>query len=80
MADTVVVIYCDEDGDLPRVRQMSKEKFLERLNDDWKDTIQRPNFAEPTDEIDTSRFAGYIVIEGKIVKPRAIKVTSKWIL
>lgn len=80
--NTVVVIYCSEDGD-HSIKQMEKHVFLKQLKDDHKDTIRGPQFFDIEYDrmpMDLNMFTGYIVIDGKIVKPKAIKVESEWIL
>jgi hypothetical protein len=79
--DTVVVIYCSEDGD-HSIQQMSRDKFLKRLKDDYKDSKHGPKFFDPSnhDQTDLNTFDGYIVIEGKIVQPKPIEVATEWSL
>lgn len=77
--NTVVIVYCSEDGD-HSVFQMDKAKFLQQLKVDYKDSRYGPTFFDPDnhDRTDLNRFAGMIVIEGQIVRPKALKVETEW--
>lgn len=74
--ETVVVISFNEDGDLPSIKEMSKEEFKKRLKEDYYGS--RPVFAEPGQPIDQGHFVGLVVIEGKIIKPKAVQVATEY--
>jgi hypothetical protein len=74
--ESVVVISFNEDGDPPSVTELSKEEFRKRLREDYYGS--RPVFAEPGKPVDSDRFVGLVVIEGKIVKPKAVQVTTEY--
>lgn len=75
--DTVVVVTFNEDGDLPSVEEMPKEDFLNSLKEAVKDG-ERPVFYDPKNPEDLESFVGMVVIEGKIIKPKAVKVTTEY--
>jgi hypothetical protein len=81
MGDTVVVIYCSEDGD-HSISQIPKYQFLKHLKDYFKDSIRKPKFFDPIinsgDSVDLMTFSGYIVIEGKIVTPKPVQVATEY--
>lgn len=70
----VIVISFNEDGDPPKVEELSKEAFCKRLDEHYYG--ENPTFAKAAN-LDTAAFAGLLVIEGKIVQPRAVKVTTR---
>ena len=73
---TYVVISFNEDGDPPSVTQMSADELRGRLKEDYWGS--RPVFAEPGKPVDSGRFAGLVVIEGKIIKPQAVQVATEY--
>ena len=75
--DTVVVITFNEDGDLPSVEEMSKEKFKKMVKECHEDG-ERLVFHDPKRRLDVESFVGMVVIEGKIIKPKAVKVTTEY--
>lgn len=74
--ESVVVISFNEDGDPPDIEEMTKDAFKEKLKDQWWGP--NPNFAEPGQKVSTGEFDGLVVIEGKIIKPRAVKVGTEY--
>lgn len=73
---TYVVIAFDEDGDPPSVEEIGADELRKRLKEDYWG--ERPVFAEPGKEFDSGSFSGLVVIEGKIVKPKAIQVATDY--
>ena len=76
MSDHVVVISCNEDGDPPTIHEYTKIDFLAKLNDDWWGSDVK--FAEPGSVPDTGSFVGLIVIEGRMVQPKAVEVVKRY--
>lgn len=78
MSNQVVVLYFNEDGDVPSVNQMSKEEFLSRLEENYWG--ENPKFADmkPGWTIDTDSFVGLVVIEGKVIVPKPVQVATKY--
>lgn len=74
--NSVVVLYFNEDGDPPSVEPMSKDQLRQKLKENYWGS--RPVFAEPGKEINTANFSGLVIIEGQIVKPRAVKVATEY--
>ena len=74
---TVILIYCDEDGD-KSLRVLSVEAFLKELN--AGDLGENPTFAKPGDKIEMDYFCGYILIKGEIVLPRPVEKVKKYAL
>lgn len=74
--NTVVIISFSEDGDPPSVEEMSKDAFLKRLENEYYGS--NPVFAEPGKEIDSERFSGIVVIEGKVVRPKVMQYAIKF--
>jgi len=71
-----VVISFNEDGDPPSIEQMDGDTLKDRLKEKyWGD---RPRFAEPGKEIETASFTGIVVIEGKIIEPKAVQVAVEY--
>jgi hypothetical protein len=79
MGNNVVVIYCSEDGD-KSIYRYTKEEFtkeIERMVEDG----ESPKFAKPGDVVDSGfmdSFAGYIIIDGDVIEPKPVKVTTKF--
>lgn len=77
MSELITIIRFNEDGDLPSVEQMTKDEFLDRLNEDYYG--DEPEFAEPRfRKIDTGSFTGIVVIDGPIIKPKPEEVVTKY--
>lgn len=74
--DSVVVLYFNEDGDPPSVEPMSKDELRKRLKEDYWGS--RPVFAKPGKDINTADFAGLVIIEGKVIQPRPVKVATEY--
>lgn len=71
-----VVISFNEDGDPPSINEMDEDTLKDRLKENYWGS--RPQFAEPGKEIDTDTFAGVVVIEGKIIKPKPVQVVTEY--
>lgn len=71
-----VVIGFNEDGDPPSVTQMSGDELRRRLKEDYWGS--RPVFAESEKPIDSEMFSGLVIIEGRIVTPKAVQVTTEY--
>lgn len=66
MSDLVTVIYFNEDGDLPLVKTIGTDLFLDRLKADYYG--ENPEFAKGR-EIDGACFHGLVVLKGGFIQP-----------
>ena len=76
----VIVIYCNEDGDR-YFERMRKSTLLSKLKDNhWGRDIKFAT-SDQADKGDLGdAFVGLIVIDGDVVVPRAVSVTTEYSL